>query len=169
MLENRSEQHQQVVDKFIDPNATVHMTVRDYVSRPSADNISGPIIQYLPPVNEAKGRFYAILVRDASAVNTVTIADLDDSECWLADIVFDAPCRRALFYSDGLSWHVMGLAGEWPGLTTTIAPATDVTTAAPTTSRGTTSQATTVAPTTEAPTTAAPTTLATSLAPTTAG
>ena len=105
-LEQNNEQHyREVVDKFIDPNATVLMTTRDYVVRPSADAISGPIAVVLPPVAEAKGRFYSIVVRAADAVNTVTVMDRDDSECWIEDIVFNSKCDRVLMYSDGLCWH----------------------------------------------------------------
>ena len=146
MLEDRFAQHDKVVvDKFIDPNATVFMTTRDYVVRPSADGDSGPIILALPPVAEAKGRFYSILVRNADAVNTITVVDLDDSECW-TDIVLDGKCDRLLLYSDGLAWFPLGAAGPgvWPGASTTVPPGT-----------------------TEAPTTIGPTTLETTVAPTT--
>ena len=58
-LEQNNEQHyREVPDKFIDPNATVQMTTRDYVVRPSADGDSGPITVTLPPVADAKGRLY---------------------------------------------------------------------------------------------------------------
>ena len=123
MLEDKSAQHeQQVVDKYHDPNATYAMSTRDYVMRPSADGNSGPIILSLPPVAAAKGRFYSFVVRNADAVNTVTITDLDDSECWLGDIVFDGKCDRILMYSDGLCWHALGANSGWPGVATT-APA----------------------------------------------
>lgn len=163
MLENISEQHQQVVDKFIDPAANVTMTQRDYVVRASANNITGAIRITLPPVSAARGRFYSILARDAGIVNTITITDNNsDSECWLNDIILNAPCQRVMLYSDGLAWIPLGPGpGNWPGISTTIAPATDVTTVAPTTistRQGTTLAATTVAPTTLG-TTVAPTTV----------
>lgn len=124
-LEDRGAQHdKQVVDKYHDPNASYEMTVRDYVMRPSADGNSGPITVYLPPVAEAKGRIYSILIRNADAVNTVTIADLDDSECWLGDIVFNGKCDGCLFYSDGLAWFPLELIQEWPGMATTPPPGT---------------------------------------------
>jgi len=164
-LEQNNEQHyREVVDKYVDPNATIVMTTRDYVVRPSADGVSGAIIVELPPVAEAKGRFYSIVCRDADAVNTVTIADQNDSECWLADIVLDGKCDKLLMYSDGLCWHTLCCGagpGGFPGFDTTDAPGT---TEAPTTACPTTSgQETQAASTTAAPTTAAPT----SLAPTT--
>lgn len=108
-LEDRGAQHDKVVvDKYINPEANFQMRSWDYVVRPNADGNTGPIVITLPPVAEAKGRFYSIVCRDADAVNTVTIQDKDDSECWIGDIVFDSKCDRALFYSDGLCWIVMG-------------------------------------------------------------
>ncbi len=75
-LEDRGAQQDKIpVDKYHDPNADYEMTTRDYVLRPSADGDSGPIVITLPPVAEAKGRWYSIIVRDADAVNTVTITD----------------------------------------------------------------------------------------------
>jgi len=109
-LEDRGAQHdKEVVDKFIDPAASVEMTSRDYVVRPSA--LSAPMTIVLPPVAEAKGRFYSIVVRAADAQNTITISDKDDSECW-ADIVLDGKCDHVLLYSDGLYWHALGSLAE---------------------------------------------------------
>jgi hypothetical protein len=162
MLEDKARQHdQQVVDKYHDPVAAYTMTTRDYVMRPSANNITGAFILTLPPVAEAKGRFYSILPRDADVVNTITITDQNDSECWIEDIVLAAPCQAALMYSDGLFWHAMGLQAR-PGLATTVAPETEnPTTVAPTT------LATSAAPGTGQGTTVAPTTTLTTVAPTT--
>ena len=148
-LEDKGSQHQrEVVDKFVDPNADYEMSTYDYVIRPRTDPVSGPIIITLPRVAEAKGRFYSILTRQADAVNTITITDHGDSECWLIDIVHDGKCDRSLLYSDGLCWHPLGAGGpgEWPGAATTAAPGTSEapSTAAPTTARS----QTTVAPTT---------------------
>lgn len=119
-LEDKSSQHQrEVVDKYIDPAATVEMTTYDYVVRPSADGDSGAIDLVLPRVAEAKGRFYSIVVRNADAVNTITVMDQDDSECWIADIVLNGKCDRLLMYSDGLCWHALANPGDWPGVLTT--------------------------------------------------
>jgi len=105
-LEDRGSEHQrEVVDKFIDPAASVEMTTLDYVVRPSALTAAMTIV--LPPVAEAKGRFYSIVVRAASAQNTITITHKDDSECW-EDIVLNARCDHVLLYSDGLFWHALG-------------------------------------------------------------
>lgn len=138
-LEDRFAQHDKViVDKYHDPNAAYLMTTRDYVLRPSADVISGPIILVLPPVAEAKGRWYSILARNADAVNTITVTHRDDSECWIADIVLNGKCDRLLLYSDGLAWIPIGNVGAWPGALTTAPP-------------GTTGAATTEVPTTPEP------------------
>lgn len=103
MLEDKFAQHdKEVVDKFIDPTGSVAMSTSDYVVRPSA--MIAPMILVLPPVAEAKGRFYSIVVRHASAQNTITVTHKDDSECWL-DIVLTSKCDRLLMYSDGLFWH----------------------------------------------------------------
>ena len=134
MREDRFWGQDTVVDKYHAPNADYEMNVRDYVLRPSADGDSGPIDITLPPVSEARGRFYSIIVRNADAVNTVTIQDRDDSECWPGDIAWNGKCDGALFYSDGMAWHVMGLPFS-PGLMTTTAP--PGTTAAPTTAPAT--------------------------------
>ena len=101
-LEDRGAQHdKEVVDKFIDPAVSVEMTTKDYVVRPSAMTL--PMVIVLPPVAEAKGRFYSIVARHASAQNTITITHKDDSECWL-DIVLTSKCDSVLLYSDGLKW-----------------------------------------------------------------
>ena len=103
MLEDKFAQlDKEVVDKFIDPTGSVAMSTSDYVVRPSAMN--APMLLVLPPVAEAKGRFYSIVVRHASAQNTITVTHKDDSECWL-DIVLTSKCDRLLMYSDGLFWH----------------------------------------------------------------
>jgi len=136
MLEDRGSQHHQIPgDKFVNPIVDYQMRNWDYVVRPAADGPTGPITITLPSVAEAKGRFYSIVARNADAVNTITIADRDDSECWLGDIVFNGKCDRVLLYSDGLCWIAIGEMAGWPGLSTTRAPGTATpTTLAPTTS-----------------------------------
>lgn len=137
-LEDRGAQHDKIpVDKYHNPVANYAMTTRDYVLRPSANNISGPIIITLPPVTEAKGRWYSIIARNADAVNTITVQDRDESECWIGDIVMNGKCDRLLLYSDGLAWIPVGAVGFWPGAAST-APA------------GTSNAPTTVGPTTTA-------------------
>jgi hypothetical protein len=156
-LEKNNEQHyREVVDKYVNPQEDYEMTTYDYVVRPYADPTTGPITITLPRVAEAKGRFYGIACRNADPVNTVTITDRDDSECWANDLVFNGKCDRCMFYSDGLLWWSF-CSGGWPQALTTFPPGT---TQAPTTAAPDTTAAgrTTAAPTTAAPTTAAPTT-----------
>jgi hypothetical protein len=127
MLENRSEQHHQVVDKFVDPIANYQMSTRDYVVRPSADGDTGAITITLPPVAEARGRWYSIVCRNADAVNTITVQDKDDSECWAGDVVLNGKCDKLLCFSDGLAWFVAQSVTTFTGTTptpTTVAPTT---------------------------------------------
>ena len=137
MLEDRAAQHDKVpVDKYHNPVADYTMTVRDYVLRQAADGDTGPITITLPPVAEAKGRFYSIIVRNADPVNTITVQDNnDDSECWMGDMVLNGKCDRLFLYSDGLAWlNLITNPGDWPGASTTTPPGTaSPTTAAPTT------------------------------------
>jgi hypothetical protein len=111
-LERLGEQHVGVVDRYVNPSADYQLTTYDQQIRPAADAESGPITITLPPVAEAKGRFYSIVVRDADAVNTVTIEDKDDSECWIGDIVLNGKCDRVLLYSDGLCWIPVAVIDE---------------------------------------------------------
>ena len=108
MLEDRFAQHdKEIVDKYHNPEADYTMSVRDYVLRPKADGDSGPIVIILPPVAEAKGRSYSFLCRGADGINSITITDNGDSECW-EDVIFYNCCESVLFYSDGLYWHMLG-------------------------------------------------------------
>ena len=108
MLEDRFAQHdKEFVDKYHNPNEDYEMSQRDYVLRPFADGDSGAITITLPPVSEAKGRWYTIVARDADSVNTITVTDRGDSECWNGDYTLDAKCDMLLLYSDGLCWFVV--------------------------------------------------------------
>ena len=139
---NPNQHHREVVDKYVNPNADYEMSEFDYRVRPSA-HLAGPITITLPPVAKARGRLYSIIARAASAVNTITIQDQNDSECWNGDIVLNGKCDGLLLYSDGLTWIQLAGIGKSIELATTAAPGT--------------ATATTLAPTTTA-TTAAPTT-----------
>jgi len=131
--QNTHQHHRESPDKYIEPNATYRMNTRDYVLRPYTQGAGGPIVISLPPVAEAKGRFYSIIARNASAVNTITITDRDDSECWVNDIVMDGKCDRLLIYSDGLAW-MPAFTGGFAQSSTTRAPGTaTATTLGPTT------------------------------------
>ena len=108
-LELKNEQqYRECPDKYHAPNADYAMTTRDFQLRPSANGVSGPITITLPPVAEARGRFYSIVARAADAVNTITITDDNDSECWGGDIVMNSKCDKILFYSDEMMWHALG-------------------------------------------------------------
>jgi hypothetical protein len=109
-LERLGEQHVGVVDRYVNPSADYQLTTYDQQVRPDAT--AGALTITLPPVAEAKGRFYSIVVRFASAQNTVTIADNDDSECWVGDIVLNGKCDRVLLYSDGLCWIPVAVIDE---------------------------------------------------------
>lgn len=111
MREDRSKQHDLGMDKYAQPvNVDYQMTVRDYVLRPKAS--STPIIITLPPVAEARGRFYSIIADTCDATNTITITDRghgaagagSDSEQWEGDTVLWKSGQGQLFYSDGMKW-----------------------------------------------------------------
>jgi len=130
-LEEKIKEQTTVVDKSVFPNADYEMSVRDYVVRPSADETSGPITITLPPVADAKGRFYSIVCRDADGTNTVTIQDQDDSECWNGDFTMNGKCDALLLYSDGMFWHTVQDLSTHAGTSeppTTLAPTTLATT-----------------------------------------
>jgi len=109
-LERNGAQHQMAVpDKFHDPLVDYEMTTRDYTLRPNAVDEAAAITITLPPVADAKGRMYSILIPDggASAAYPVTVEDNnDDSEDWIADIVFYEDGQGAWFYSDGRKWMI---------------------------------------------------------------
>ena len=114
-LEDRGAEHdKEVVDKFHDPGADYTMSTLDYVMRPAATGATGAFTITLPPVAAAKGRWYSIVARTADVVNTITIADQNDSECWYGDIVMNAKCDGVLLYSDGLKWTSARDVEGWP-------------------------------------------------------
>lgn len=102
MLEKFIGHHAEVPDKYIDPAASTQLTTYDYVVRVSA---SSAITLTLPPVAEAIGRTYTIIVALASFTNTVTVADKDDSEGWV-DIVLTNAGQVLTLYSNGTKWFV---------------------------------------------------------------
>ena len=110
MLEPKVDSHAPVVDSYHNPMANYVMTNYDYVLRTLANGTTHAFTITLPPVAEAKGRFYSIVARACSALNSITIEDNNnDSECWAGDIVLNGKCDRALLYSDGLCWHVLSV------------------------------------------------------------
>jgi len=120
--QNNEQQYREVVDKYVNPIANYQMTTYDYVVRPSADGDSGPWSLTLPPVAEAKGRFYSIICRNADAVNFITVQDKDDSECWAGDVTLNGKCDKLLAYSDGLAWLIAQSVLTFTG--TTLTPTT---------------------------------------------
>jgi len=132
MLEEKFAQHDKIPgDKYVDPQANYQMRTWDYVMRPTADGTSGPWTLTLPPVAEARGRLYSIICRNADAVNFITVADKDDSECWAGDIVLNGKCDKLLAYSDGLAWFIAASVTTFTGTTPTPATTAAPTTAAP--------------------------------------
>lgn len=95
--------HDEYPDKYHDPALSYQMKTLDYVMRPTPAPGANITIT-LPPVAEARGRFYSIVCRSIAGGATVTVADKDDSECWPGDIVLNTTCDRLLLYSDGLCW-----------------------------------------------------------------
>ena len=128
MREDRFKQHDLGMDKYIAPAGGYNMNARDYVVRPSADGNTGPWTLMLPPVGEARGRFYSVVCRNADAVNFITITDAGDSECWMGNFVLNGKCDKYLFYSDGMCWHACNVITTFVG--TTPAPATSAPTTA---------------------------------------
>lgn len=109
-LEQNNEQHyREVVDKYSNPFVDYQMTTRDYVLRPYTDEVAITIT--LPPVAEAKGRFYSIRARACSLTYSITIQDKgNESEGWEGDIVLYETGQGCLLYSDGLSWMLRTFA-----------------------------------------------------------
>jgi hypothetical protein len=102
--QNPNQHHREVVDKFHNPTASYQMKTYDYVMRPQPGaQGDGAITITLPPVAEAKGRWYSIIARGISG-GTVTVADKDDSEAWGGDVTMNSTGDRMLCYSDGISW-----------------------------------------------------------------
>lgn len=126
MREDRSKQHDLGMDKYVKPAADYSMTSRDYVVRAFADGDSGPIVITLPPVSEARGRFYSLLADTCDMTNTVTITDRghgaagagSDSEQWEGDIVLFEDGQGTLLYSDGMKWMLRTFADVEMGSST---------------------------------------------------
>jgi len=66
------------------------------------DTVDGTFTLTLPPVGEAKGKFYSIILVDAAGA--VTIQDQDDSYDWDDLSTLDADEDGILFFSDGMKW-----------------------------------------------------------------
>ena len=108
-LERGINEGPQVVDHFHDPDEAYAMVVTDYIMRPDATTAS--LVLTLPNVSKAKGKFYSIFAKYASADNTITIQNNDESEGWEGDIVLNGTGQGQLFYSDGLKWCLRYFTG----------------------------------------------------------
>jgi len=104
MLEKGFREQDTVMGKFAAVTADYQMTERDYAVRIWANDASGPITLTLPPVEQAKGRVYCGVCREADVNAAVLVQDKDDSECWMGDFVMDGDCDSFMCYSDGLKW-----------------------------------------------------------------
>ena len=127
-MDRKQYEAHEVADKSVFPVAAYTMSVRDQIVRPAATPASGAFVLTLPPVAEARGLWFSIICRNADAVNTVTVADQDDSECWAGDVVLNGKCDRLLLFSDGMAWHQCCTVATFTGTTappTTAAPTTD--------------------------------------------
>jgi hypothetical protein len=109
-LERYDDQHKQVVDKYVNLTAAYYMKTYDYVVRASAATATGNYTVYLPPVAEAKGRFYSIVATIANST-TITVASRGDAESW-SNISLTVTGNRVLAYSDGMCWHTNSVTGS---------------------------------------------------------
>lgn len=105
MREDRFWEQDTVVDKYVEASATYQMTTRDYVVRVSTTSGGSAFTLTLPPVVEARGRTYSVLMRAKNGVKNVTIAHKGDSEYWGGDYILMAAGNRISFYSDGMTWQ----------------------------------------------------------------
>lgn len=101
--QNQSQQYREIPDKYVDPATSYQMKTYDYVVRPTPASGESIIIT-LPPVAEAKGRWYSIICRAIDGGSIVTVANKDDSEAWAGDIACNSTGDRILAFSDGLAW-----------------------------------------------------------------
>ena len=107
MLEDRFAQHDKIPgSKYVEVFEDYELRTWDQVVLVDTDINGQPITLTLPPVAEAKGRFYAVYVQKVSSTNPLTIKDNGDSVAW-TDIVEEDFNVKYLFYSDSRSWHVM--------------------------------------------------------------
>lgn len=105
MREDRFIGHDIVIDKYAACEAAYQMTVRDYVVRGTTTSAGAAFIITLPPVVEARGRTYSVLMRAKNGAKNITITSKGDSEAWGGDYLLAAAGHRISFYSDGMSWH----------------------------------------------------------------
>jgi len=83
---------------------TESCTLALYEQQIRVNSTSGAVEIKLPPVAEAKGRLYSIIVE--TYVSAVTVVDQDDSYDW-SDFTHNGTGDGNLIYSDGHVWWVL--------------------------------------------------------------
>ena len=107
MLEDRFAQHDKIPgSKYVEVFEDYELRTWDQVVLADTIVNNQPVTMTLPPVAEAKGRFYAVTVYKADSTRPLTIKDNGDSMSW-TDVIVEYPGAKYLFYSDSKSWHVM--------------------------------------------------------------
>ena len=82
---------------------TAAHTLAVYEQVALVDSTLGAITLTLPPVGEAKGKFYSILFQTDNG--DLTVQDQDDAYDW-TDLTVNDAGECLLLYSDGLKWHI---------------------------------------------------------------
>lgn len=107
---NAEESYREVPDKFAEPSADYQLSVQEQVVRAAA--LLADITITLPPVAEARGKWYSIIM--TADDNNVIVADHDDSEYWPGDITLAGAGDRLLLFSDGRCWLSFFSTGNAP-------------------------------------------------------
>lgn len=94
-----------VIDNFYEATENVTLNVRQTLVY--GDSTAGAFTITLPPVGEAKGLLFSILM--SVDAGDITIADQDDSVAWDGDYTLNDVDDGFLLYSDGVSWWPVGL------------------------------------------------------------
>jgi hypothetical protein len=98
--ERAARQHSESVsDKFVVKTAAATLTVREQQVR--ANTTAGAMAITLPPVGEARGLTFSIILETDGG--NLTIQDGDDSYNW-TDLTCDDALDGFLLYSDGFVW-----------------------------------------------------------------
>ena len=82
---------------------TASATLEVYEQLAICDSTDGAMTLTLPPVGEAKGKFYSIIFETDNG--DLTVQDQDDSYDW-SDLTADDAGECLLLYSDGFKWHI---------------------------------------------------------------
>jgi hypothetical protein len=89
-----------VYDKFFEATEDVTLNVRQTLVY--GDSTAGAFTITLPPVGEAKGLLFSIVMTVDNG--DITIADQDDSIGWDGDYTLNDVNDGFLLYSDGVMW-----------------------------------------------------------------